>query len=189
MIPRLQVTISPRGMLLVFDKKQLKKTMRAAGNEVAAVARRMISAKGSGGRLYYGPGGTAGKYRGGYVKGRYRASAAGQPPALITGTLKKSIRVRPFKSGEGVAVRTNKFYALFLEDGAKGGGRKGARPVGPPVFRHGKRVRGGRAGTKTGRVLEPRPFLTAALTQREASLSARIEAAVLQDVAFKRIKP
>ena len=43
---------------LEFSKKNLRKNLRIAGNEVAALARRKVRSSVGGGRLYYGPGGS-----------------------------------------------------------------------------------------------------------------------------------
>lgn len=174
---RLGVVVEPRGAVLVFEKKKLRATMRRAGSEVLAVARKKLRGSPSG-RIYYGIGGSAAKYRGGPRKMRYQASAPGEAPAAPTGTLERSLKVLPFKSGEGVAIRARVFYALFLENGAKGGGR---------MRRGGVRVRG-KAGIGTARVLDARPFLTTALDERQNSIAARIRAAVVDDIAFKREK-
>ncbi|MFC0407921.1 hypothetical protein [Roseomonas elaeocarpi] len=160
-----------------YGKKNLRKVMRAAGAEVAQTARTLIRSSPASGRTYRGIGGSA-QYRGGYKAGAYQASAPGEAPANVTGTLLRSIKVRPFKSGQGVAIRDAAFYALFLQAGATGGGRKA---------QDGKRVRG-KAGTDTGRSLEPRPFLTAALEQRRASLGERIENSLHNDIALVRVK-
>ena len=112
---------------LVYDKKVLKQTLRVAGNEVAAGTRRLIRSSAGGGKVYYGTGGgrSAAK-RGGYHKVRYTASAPGQAPVSLTGTLLRSVKVRPFKSGEGVAIREGVFYAVMLQAGAQGVVRKTA---------------------------------------------------------------
>lgn len=162
---------------LLYEKKRLRSTLRQAGNEVAATARSLIRKSAGGGRMYRGPGGSA-KYRGGYAKGAYQASAAGQAPVSVTGTLAKSIRARPFRSGDGVAIRDSAFYALFLEHGAKGGGRRSANGI---------RVRG-KQGVGTTRVLEPRTFLTTALEARRGSLGPRIQASLAQDMKLARAK-
>ena len=156
---RLQITIDS-GYALVYGKKQLKALMRKAGGEIAATARALIRRSTGGGQDYRGSGGSS-KYRGGYKPGHYTASVPGQAPVSVTGTLANSIKVRPFKSGEGVAIRDAAFYALFLQAGAKG---------------------------PNGRVLMPRPFLTQALEQREASIGARIKASIVDDIEFRRIK-
>lgn len=175
---RLKVTVGAG--CIDLDKRATRATMRAAGNEVAAVTRALIRRSVGGGKTYRGPGGSAKAYRGGYKAGRYTASAPGQPPTSVTGTLAGSIVVRPFKSGEGVAVRETAFYALFLSAGARGGvgsGRGGVR---------GKRnKRGGVAGS---RVLAPRPSLTLALEQREASIASRVRTSIADGLKFKRIR-
>lgn len=171
---RLQVTV-PTGMGLVYTKKRQKKLMAAAGREIAADARTLIRRAAGGGVTYRGSGSS--KYRP-YKPGPYTASAPGQPPVNVTGTLLRGIVVRPFKSGEGVAVRDRTFYALFLEAGAKGGGRKGRRGV--PMK--------GRSAANTARVLMPRPFLSMALSRKGASLNARIRAAIVDDIEFRRVK-
>lgn len=167
----LQITIS-NGAELFYGKKHLKALMRKVGGEIAALARALVRRSSGTGRTYRGSGGS--RYRP-YKPGHYQASSPGQPPVSVTGQLAQSIKVRPFRSGEGVAIRDTMFYALFLEKGAQGGGRKGGLR--------------GKAGARTGRVLLPRPFLTAALDQREASISTRVKAAVMQDIEFRRIKP
>lgn len=161
--------------ILAFEKKRLKALMRSAGTEIAALARALIRRSARGGRVYRGSGGN--KYRP-YRPGRYSASAPGEAPANVTGTLARSIKVRPFKSGEGVAIRDTMFYALFLERGARGGGRKRSA---------GQRVRG-KSGTATDRVLLPRPFLSTALERRQSSIGERLKAAVLDGIEFRRMK-
>jgi hypothetical protein len=164
---RLKVRVTSSG-LVYNSKKALRSTMRRAGAEVKAAAVRKIKRSAGAGRIYYvrGSGGSGGL-------GRYQASAPGQSPTSVTGKLAANIKVYPFKDGEGVAIRDRQFYALFLENGAKGGGGK-----------KGNRNRRGRPSSV--RQLLPRPFLTAALAEREASISKRIYAAVSQDIAFKR---
>lgn len=158
--------------VITYEKKQLKALMRKAGQEVAALARSLIRRSVGGGRLYRGSGGS--KYRP-YKAGSYTASGPGQAPVSVTGTLARSIVARPFKSGEGVAIRDTMFYALFLEKGARGGGRKSGLK--------------GKAKSATGRILEPRPFLTAALAQRSGSIESRLRDTILRDIAFVRQKP
>ena len=184
----IRLEVKMEGFWLEFDKKHLRSVMRAAGGEIAAAARRMIRRSSGSGRFY--------NYKG-HRGARYQASAPGQPPVDISGALSKSIKVRPFKSGEGVAVRDNAFYAKFLEFGAKGGGGNtrdrsnillaGEIGRGGRVLRGQNRMKAG-AISKT-RVLAPRPFLTAALDQRRASITTRIEAAIIEGMKFQRAKP
>lgn len=171
---RLKIQFPEGTPLLTYDKKNLKSLMRKAGAEIAALARALIRRSVGGGRVYRGSGGS--KYRP-YKAGSYSASSPGQPPVSVTGTLAGSIIARPFKTGDGVAIRDTMFYALFLEKGARGGGpgRRNKRTKGS-IIANGRRV------------LEPRPFLTEALDQRSSSLESRIKDAVLKDIEFKRQK-
>jgi hypothetical protein len=103
------------------------------------------------------------------------ASAPGQPPVSRSGVLASSISVKPSKSGLSVRILDAAYYSLFLETGAKGGaGRKGNRN------RRGK--------PSSSRVLAPRPYLSKALEDREASLSERIKESISNDIAFKKMK-
>ena len=174
---RLSVTVS--GGRLELDKKVLRQTMRAAGTEVAAVARQLIRR-----------GGTTGP------RGGKRASSPSQPPANHSGLLASSFRVTVYKSGEGVSVRDTAFYARFLETGAHGGGgntkdkanilRAGQLGRSGRVLRGQNRMKSG-AVNKT-RVLMPRPFLTIALAMREASIAQRVGMSINQGVKFVRMK-
>lgn len=170
--------------LVVNTKQQLRRVMRQAGADIAKAARALIRGSTGGGRLYYGSGGSS-SYRGGYRKGRFTASAPGQAPHSVTGTLARSIKVRPYKSGEGVAIRDSMFYGLFLEAGAKGGGGNAhnARNVSMIDSKTG-RARLKKRAIGTTRVLAPRPFLSAALAARTAQVQARIQAAVDGDIKF-----
>lgn len=120
--------------VLSFDKRELRKSMRVVGNEIARAARGLI--------------------RGG-------PSSPGNQPGKQTGALQKSIKVYVFRSGEGVAVRARKFYSRFLEQGAKGPGK---------------------------RVLEPRPFMSAALTARSASINDRLKESVEAGIKLTPIR-
>jgi hypothetical protein len=175
-MPSLRVTVP--AVALVYDKKILKQTLRVAGNEVAAATKQLIRKSAGGGKVYYGSGGSSG-YRGGYKRGRYTASGPGQAPVSVTGTLLKSIKVRPFKSGEGVAVREGAFYALFLSAGAVGGVGSGKAGV------KGRRNKRGVVGS---RVLKPRPSLATALAARQGALTGRIEAAAVAGIRMQRAK-
>lgn len=174
---RLSVTVNAGR--LEFDKRLVRRTLVAAGREVMRAARALIANSAPAGRLYRGPGGSAARYRGGYRKGSYRASAPGQPPARVTGTLARGLVVRPFHSGEGVAIRDRAFYSTFLEGGASGGGRIKKRG--------GRRVRG-RSGVGKSRELAPRPFLSVALANREASIAGRIAESVNRGIKFQPVK-
>ena len=185
----MRITVTSAAML-TNERKTLRSTLRKAGAEVLAVAKAKIK-KGGGGRTYRGGGGTSGGFRGQYLRGRFTASAAGSPPGNVSGTLKRSGKVRPFKSGEGVVVRFSAFYARYLEDGAKGGGNTGKNNKAGLAInpRTGKLKRA--RGVYTARVLEkrPRPFLSTALNERRGSIDRRVKAAVDQDIQFVRVKP
>ena len=168
-MPQIGLQITVKAIDLEWDKKGLKTALRAAGNEVAGVARKLVRQSTGGGRTYYIGGSGGGK-------GRYRASAPGQPPTSVTGLLAKSIKVRVFRSGEGVAVRDTAYYSLFLEGGAQGGQGK----------RVGKHRRGNRG--VGARVLKPRPFLSRALNDRRASLEQRLGEAIAKGLKFRRVK-
>lgn len=174
----IRIQITATGGRLELDKRKLKSVMRSAGAEIRARTRAMLSNSSGAGRVYKGLSGTPWRPKL-YLKNGYRASAPGQPPVKVDGELEKSIVVRVFKSGEGVAIRNVKFYSLFLEAGAKGGAgnRKG-----------GKGKRNKRGGLSSSRVLLPRPALSVALEQAEASLSDRIGAAINDGLTFKRAK-
>jgi hypothetical protein len=166
----------PQRYRMAFDKKNVQAVLRAAGAEIASVARRKIRQAVGGGRVYYGKG-----------RGRHQASLPGQPPASWTGELANSIKVRPLKSGDGVLIRDAAFYALFLEAGARGGtgsGKRGVRGRRNAV----QRRKGVRAVLPAGnRVLAPRPFLSAAAAERSGSLGPRVQEAIMKDVKFQRI--
>jgi hypothetical protein len=168
----IRLAVIVQGGRLELEKQRLRGVVRSAGNEVAAATRSMIRNAAGGGRRYWlGPGLS------------YQASAPGQAPVSRTGRLDGDIVVRPFKSGEGVAVREKQFYALFLEAGAQGGIGSGKRGVkGKRNPRRG-RVRVGTVGV---RILLPRPALPVALAQREASIAARVKAAIETGVKFRR---
>lgn len=167
---------------VALDKSGMRKLMRGAGGEVARKTRRLIASSAGSGRPYRGGGGAA--YRGSYRPGSYRASAAGEPPVRVSGALAKSLRVYPYKSGDGFAVRARQFYALFLEVGASGGGnpyggRRSAGTRNPAARRHRAR------GRYTVRRLEPRPFLDRVMKQEEANLERRVDAAMKDGLTWK----
>jgi len=158
---RLSVGV-PMDVALTLDPKAKKKALRQAGQQVARATRRRLSKAGAGRRY-----------------GKHVASAPGQPPAKMTGGLASSVTVRVWKSGDGVAIRARRFYALFLEAGAQGGvgsGRKGVK--GKSNTRH--RV----AGT---RELKPRPFLSAALEELSGErLGERLRDAIAKGIELRK---
>jgi hypothetical protein len=180
---RIQIALHPGA--LAYDKKKLRAVFRAAGSEVAGVARRLMRQSQGGGRVYWPKKGV-----------RHQASAPGQPPTRLSGTLASSVKVFPFKNLEGVAVRDMAFYANFLEAGAKGGGgnARGANMLlAGEIGRRGRILRGkNRMKTSAiaqNRVLLPRPYLSTALAQRADSIGERIKQSILEDIKFVRQKP
>lgn len=169
----LKLTVNSWGEV-ALDKREVRKLMRAAGNDVKNKTGRLINQSQGGGKTYFGP------------AGRYRASAPGSPPVRVSGDLRASLKTYVFKSGEGFAVRARQFYSLFLETGAKGGGNPGARAVKPINRRTGRRMRA--KGVYTSRVLEPRPFLDRVMTQEAPELDRRVRLALTNALTWKETK-
>lgn len=114
------------------------------------------------------------------------ASRPGDPPALDTGVLARSIRTRKARrDGSAYRIFAAQPYALFLEKGTETGGvrrtpRKRER-IAMGIARRTVRF-GGVERTK------PRPFLTTALAERQADTTDFIAEAVARalDLAGKR---
>ena len=173
----IKVSISNWGEV-ALDKRGLRALMRGASSDVRSKTARLINASTGAGRTYRGGGGN--KYRGAYVAGPYTASAPGEPPVRVSGTLRESLKAYVYKSGEGFAVRARMFYALFLEAGAKGGS--------PRAPSHRAR-RSRRAGIKSSRrTLDPRPFLDRVMQQEEQNLQRRTVQAMREGLTWKQTK-
>ena len=170
---------------VALDKRRLKALMRSAGTDIASKTRRLISQTTGSGRYYAGGGGSA--YRGSYRAEGYYASAPGQPPVSVTGTLRGSLKVYPYESGNGFAVRERAFYALFLEAGARGGGNPfGGRGQSAGAFR---RLRKHRArGRYQTRVLEVRPHLDRVIAEQEPILERRVRTALDEGMTWRQTK-
>jgi len=175
----LKMTVSNWGEV-ALDKRRLKALMRSAGNDVKTKTARLIAQTSGSGRMYRGGGGSA--YRGAYRPGGYRASAPGDPPVMVSGTLRQSLKAYPYPSGEGFAVRERAFYALFLEAGARGGGNSGAGARRVQTRRHRAR------SVYTARVLAPRPHLDRVMEQEEANLQRRVRQALDEGLRWKDTK-
>lgn len=169
----LKLTVTNWGAV-ALDASEVKKLMRAAGNDVRTRTARLINQSQGGGRQYTGP------------AGRYRASVPGSPPVRVSGDLRSSLKTYVFKSGAGFAVRARQFYALFLEAGARGGGNPGARAVKPVNRRTGRHMRA--KGVYTSRVLEPRPFLDKVMQQQAPELERRVRKALDESLTWKETK-
>jgi hypothetical protein len=167
---------------VALDKKELKALMRGAANDVKGKTARLIARKSGSGRTYRGGGG--GRYRGGYRAGHYQASAPGEPPVAVTGTLKGSLKSYVYKDGDGFAVRERAFYSLFLEAGAQGGGSSGRRGTAG----HRAQARRHRARASTSRVLEPRPHLDRVMAQEETRLNQRVRKAFEQGLTWRQTR-
>jgi len=162
-----------------LDTREMKKLMRAAGNEVKSKTQRLINKTDGGGRLTH--------YRGART-GTYRASLPGDPPVRASGALRSSLRVYPFRSGEGFAVRAREFYALFLEAGARGGGNPfGGRPAAAAGWRARQRRHHAR-GRYTQRVLEARPFLDRVMDAEAPEIERRMRLAFDHALTWKQTK-
>lgn len=173
----LKLTITSWGEV-ALDKKELKALMRGAANDVKSKTARLISRSTGGGRTYRGGGGA--RYRGTYRAGHYTASAPGEPPVTVTGTLKGSLKSYVYKDGNGFSVRERAFYALMLEAGAQGGGNPGK---GAP-----RRGRSRRRSTYTTRVLDPRPSLDRVMAQEEKNLDQRVRKAFEQGLTWRQTR-
>jgi hypothetical protein len=166
---------------VALDKRELKALMRSAGTDIKTKTARLISQTAGTGRVYRGGGGSA--YRGSYRRGSYAASAPGQPPVMVTGTLRQSLHVYPYAEGDGFAVRERAFYALFLEAGAHGGGNPG------PHATRAARGRKHRArGRYQARVLEVRPSLDRVMTEQEPALEKRVRTAFDKGLTWRGTK-
>jgi hypothetical protein len=165
---------------ITLDKREMKNLMRSAGNDIARKTRQLISAGSGGGRTYRGGGGS--RYRGTYRAGAYRASAPGEPPVSVTGTLKGSLKTYVFPDGNGFAVRERAFYSLFLEAGARGGGNPGKARARARARRHRART------AYTARVLAPRPHLDRVIEAETANLDRRVRAAFEQGLKWRETK-
>ena len=169
---------------VALDKRGLRALMRSAGGDIAAKDRRLLNATSGSGRVYRGGGGAA--YRGAYRPGPYQASAPGDAPVQVSGSLRKSVRVYPYKTGDGFAVRERQFYALFLEVGARGGGNPGRRQGAAASRAEARRHRA--RGIFTARVLQPRPHLDRIMKAEAANLDRRVRKALDDGLTWKQTK-
>jgi hypothetical protein len=170
----LKLTVSSWGAV-ALDAREVRKLMRAAGNDVKSKTSRLINKSVGGGRTYYGP------------AGRYRASSPGAAPVRVSGDLRASLRTYVFKSGEGFAVRARAAYATPLEGGAFGGARGSSklrehRKLSAPIRKARAKARG------EGRELEPRPFLDRVMSEEAPDLDRRVRKALEGALTWKETK-
>lgn len=133
-------------------RKNISIAIRDGARMVAEDAKEMLKGTRAKGRRY-----KIGPLRAVITSGANEASAPGSPPSQQSGELQRSLRVQRQRR-DGLAYRVEtEFYALFLEYGAAGPGR---------------------------RRLEPRPFLSIALANRrdliEALISEQVERAIYE---------
>lgn len=133
-------------------RKNIAVAIRDGAKMVAEDAKELLGGtRARGRRVKVGP------LRAVIVSGSNDGSKPGNPPSQQSGELRRSIRVQRQRR-DGLAYRVEtEFYALFLEYGASGPGR---------------------------RRLEPRPFLSIALSNRrdliEALISEQVERAIAE---------
>lgn len=175
----LKLTITSWGVV-ALDKKGLRALMRGAGNDIKSKTARLISRQSGGGRTYAGGGGAA--YRGQYRPGPYTASAPGEPPVAVSGSLKGSLRTYAYRDGDGFAVRARQFYALFLEVGAEGGGNPGRGA------RRAQLRRQRRRSFHSRRSMAPRPFLDRVMAAEEKNLDQRVRKALEQGMTWRQTR-
>lgn len=176
----LKLTITSWGEV-ALDKKELRALMRSAANNVKSKTAQLIGKQAGGGRTYRGGGG--GAYRGGYKAGQYTASAPGEPPVKVTGSLRSSLKSYVYKDDNGFAVRERQFYSLFLEAGAKGGGNPGRNAR---QRAHARRHRA--RSVYTARVLDPRPHLDRVMEAEHANIDRRVKQAFEQGLKWRQTK-
>jgi hypothetical protein len=174
------LTITVPLVELTWDKKLLRKILRQAGQEIAATARALI------GR------GLPRMDKNGKVLG----AVAGSPPMSRSGRLARSLKVR--MTGDKViisdeAANTSEtgaaFYALFLEDGSKGGGGKKGNVKGGSKTIGREHKKGGAKGVvQTKRVSFEHPFLSTALEEELPQLEKRIQEALARSIDLKTLK-
>jgi hypothetical protein len=199
----IQFEVTLQSGAFTYDKRLLKATLRRGAQEVMRDAQALIRAKIGGGRLYRGSGGSS-LYRG-YKAGQYQASIPGNPPTSVTGTLARSFKLFPFRSGDGIAIRDVMFYGLFLEAGAQGGVGSGGggstrttrkAPTAAEIKsgmgridRSGQRnayKRNLRVAVVGTRVLLPRPFLSTALAANGNRIGDKLRDAAISGLGWKK---
>jgi hypothetical protein len=157
---------------ITFDKKATVDAIRAGVRDVAKVARSLVRHASGGGRKY----------------GKHQASAAGEPPSMVSGELAGSIRTsvkardftiigRILDAAEDAEGRP---YPRFQEVGAAGGG--GRKGMGSKRSHAKRKFTERKMSASSKRVQEPRPFLTTALDSQHAAIEQAIAKAVQADI-------
>jgi hypothetical protein len=150
---RLKIAV-PDNLALTFDTKLVRQVFGVAGQEIAKGARQNI---------------------------RAMFNLDHHNPKSKMPLLANSIRSRVFKSGTGVAVRASTPVALWLDQGAVGGGGRGRKGS--------KAQRKKRGEVVTQRILVGRLFMEKAVDDAAAAgLGDRIKDAVMRGLELTRKK-
>lgn len=157
---------------LDFDRRQIRKAMRAIGADIRKVARKKVA--------------------------RRAVSEAGKAPGKQTGTLQRAIKSRVSKSGLLVAIRPEKteamgkdFYPAFLNAGVRQGGALKRLAPGEGLGVSNRRRRGQRAKETTARAaggwrVAPRAnYMEEALEERREN-ARQVLADALQNALIAR---
>jgi hypothetical protein len=185
-LPALKIVVPHAS--IEFSKDNIRKALRSAALDVIREARALTQNPNGGGRAYSTPAGMS--------KGIHYASAAGEPPAMLTGTLNKSFGMRSKGSGTTIILEDNAYYAKFLELGAHGGAgtnQKGGKGTSNtyrlnPLTRKKERVAPTPTPGQKERDLEPRPFLSRALVDQTPEIIKKVQDAAVADMKFETDK-
>ena len=170
---------------VALDKRRLKALMRSAGTDIASKTRRLISQTAGSGRYYAGGGGSA--YRGSYRAEGYYASAPGQPPVSVTGTLR---RIAEGLSLTRAAMASPCASAPFTRSSSRPARAAGATPSAaganprPPSAGARHRAR----GRYQTRVSRSRPHLDRVMAEQEPILERRVRAALDEGMTWRQTK-
>ena len=157
---------------LDFDRRQIRKAMRAIGADIRKVARKKIA--------------------------RRAVSSAGEAPGKLTGTLQRAVKHRVSKSGLLVSIRPEKtaamgkdFYPAFLNAGVRQGSAMKRLAPGEGLGVSNRRRRGQRAEEKAARAaggwrIAPRAnYMVEALEERREN-ARQVLAGALQNALIAR---
>jgi hypothetical protein len=102
---------------------------------------------------------------------------------MLSGGLHNSFKIKAGRGGDSIQIMDVEFYAKFLETGAKGGGGNNQKGG---TGRRNQRARKGQPAPapSTGRVLEPRPFLSLALEENRGEIERKLADAVEAGIRF-----
>ena len=171
----LKLSVAGWGVVAV-DKRELRKLMRAAGNDIRGkTSRPSISATAAARRHT--------------VRGTLCTSTPAHRRSASRAICGPALKTYVYKSAEGFAVRARQFYALFLETGAFGGAAPPCRlPRASPLGRSTVRAQRAKARGER-REMEPRPFSIASWGERAPELNRRVGIALQNSLTWKETKP